>query len=55
MPYPPVMYLYSLNGKLEMFYAFYEPWKDDDILRAPKKLDELRNIAGDEELKVPQP
>ena len=38
VPYPPVMYIYSLNGKLEMYYAFYDPWKDDDICREPRQL-----------------
>ena len=55
VPYPPVMYIYSLNGKLEMYYAFYDPWKNDDILREPKRFAGLPIPADVEERKVPPP
>ena len=28
LPYPPTMYMYSLDGKLKMYHTFYEPWKE---------------------------
>ena len=30
--FPPVLYMYSLDGFLRMYYVFHAPWKNEDTL-----------------------
>ena len=36
IPIPPTLYIYSLDGKIKMFNAFFRDWTKDDLLREPK-------------------
>ena len=38
VPLPPILYMYSLDGKLKMYYSFFEPWKEVDLLHVPKNV-----------------
>ena len=45
LPHPPVLLLYSLDGKISMYHSFYVPWKEKDILREPQKVPARKAIV----------
>ena len=38
LPHPPVLLLYSLDGKINLYHSFYVPWKEKNILKRPEEV-----------------
>ena len=35
---PPVMFMYSLDGKIKMYQTIISDWKNDDLLKTPEEV-----------------